>query len=339
MSRLRVFRQTGWFIAGLMTGLPATAAPAEASSMAGVAVAVATTTPPDATATLQAMQSCRRESAALERLDCYDRLLAPLSPSGFDGALVKAGFVGEAWTRATEQEKRREGNTTELLVTQVPGERPTVVITTPAIGHVPPRPVLMFSCVDNITRMQVALMHPLDVHDIAVTLNADNRALRSHWFVRENGTLLESSRGLSGIDEIKQLFGAKTLTVDTGADNAAGNQHRGKRRVAVRRTGGCVVLYRQRLAQLFHANIALAGNNPQVTAWHGEHLNEHMADGNFRCLLTHTFRGGHLQRLAGEQVQPFYQRGKINLDHKRPYRSNLFSWCRMSCVWLSSRNR
>ncbi|EYE15378.1 hypothetical protein AB97_0385 [Escherichia coli 1-110-08_S3_C1] len=222
MSRLRVFRQTGWFIAGLMTGLPATAAPAEASSMAGVAVAVATTTPPDATATLQAIQSCRRESAALERLDCYDRLLAPLSPSGFDGALVKAGFVGEAWTRATEQEKRREGNTTELLVTQVPGERPTEVITTPAIGHVPPRPVLMFSCVDNITRMQVALMHPLDVHDIAVTLNADNRALRSHWFVRENGTLLESSRGLSGIDEIKQLFGAKTLTVDTGADNAAG---------------------------------------------------------------------------------------------------------------------
>lgn len=116
----------------------------------------------------------------------------------------------------------RQGNTTELLVTQVPGERPTVVITTPAIGHVPPRPVLMFSCVDNITRMQVALMHPLDVHDIAVTLNADSRALRSHWFVRENGTLLESSRGLSGIDEIKQLFGAKTLTVDTGTDNAAG---------------------------------------------------------------------------------------------------------------------
>ncbi|STJ56660.1 type VI secretion-associated protein [Escherichia coli] len=109
MSRLRVFRQTGWFIAGLMTGLPATAAPAEASSMAGVAVAVATTTPPDATATLQAIQSCRRESAALERLDCYDRLLAPLSPSGFDGALVKAGFVGEAWTRATEQEKTPRG--------------------------------------------------------------------------------------------------------------------------------------------------------------------------------------------------------------------------------------
>ncbi len=64
MSRLRVFRQTGWFIAGLMTGLPATAAPAEASSMAGVAVAVATPTPPGATAPLQALQSCRRGAPA-----------------------------------------------------------------------------------------------------------------------------------------------------------------------------------------------------------------------------------------------------------------------------------
>ena len=222
MSRLRVFLQTGWFIAGLMSGLPASAAPAETSSMAGVAVAAATATPSDAAATLQSMQSCRREPAALERLDCCDRILSP-EQSAFGGAaLVKARYQSEAWTRATEQEKRRQGSTTELLVTQVPGERPTVMITTPAIGHVPPRPVLMFSCVDNITRMQVALMHPLDVHDIAVTLNADSRALRSHWFVRENGTLLESSRGLSGIDEIKQLFGAKTLMVDTGADNAAG---------------------------------------------------------------------------------------------------------------------
>lgn len=129
MSRLRVFRQTGWFIAGLMTGLPATAAPAEASSMAGVAVAVATTTPPDATATLQAMQSCRRESAALERLDCYDRLLAPLSPSGFDGALVKAGFVGEA-RPAPQSRKTPRGQHHRTAGDAGAGERPTVVITT-----------------------------------------------------------------------------------------------------------------------------------------------------------------------------------------------------------------
>lgn len=176
----------------------------------------------DAQATVDAMTVCRKEPAALERLACYDTQLAPLSSPGFDGALVKASSVGEAWTRAMEQEKHRPDNSTELLVTQMPGERPTVVITTPAIGHVPPRPVLMFSCVDNITRMQVALIKAMDVHDIAVSLIADNKTVRTHWFVRENGTLLESSRGLSGIDEVKQLFGAKTLTVTAGAESGFG---------------------------------------------------------------------------------------------------------------------
>ena len=124
---MRVFRQTGWFIAGLMTGLPATAAPRRSivNGRCGGRRRHHDPAGCDSHVTGHAVLSAG-ESAALERLDCYDRLLAPLSPSGFDGALVKAGFVGEAWTRATEQEKRREGNTTELLVTQVPGERPTV---------------------------------------------------------------------------------------------------------------------------------------------------------------------------------------------------------------------
>lgn len=220
MNRMRVFWHTGWLLAGLLAGLSARAATANLSPASGSAMTGVTAISQDTQATLQAMQTCRQEPAALERLDCYDRLLSPLTPDGLNGALVKADLVGESWTRATAQEKHRQGNTTELLVMQTSGERPTVIITTPAIGHIPPRPVLMFSCMDNITRMQVALAKALDTHDIAVTLKADSRTFRSRWFVRENGILLESSRGLSGIDEIKQLFGAKTLTVDTGAGNA-----------------------------------------------------------------------------------------------------------------------
>lgn len=176
----------------------------------------------DEQVTLAAMNVCRKESAALERLDCYDHILAPVQTQGFAGALVKARYDGEAWTRALEQEKQRMDNSTGLLITRTEGERPTVIITTPAIGNLPPRPVLMFSCVDNITRMQVALAVPRRENDIPVVLGTDKGQFRSRWFVRENGFLLEASRGLSGIDEIKQLFGAKTLTLDTGVGNAAG---------------------------------------------------------------------------------------------------------------------
>ncbi|HCR9769389.1 TPA: type VI secretion system-associated protein TagO [Citrobacter koseri] len=95
-----------------------------------------------------------------------------------------------------------------------------VIITAPAIGSLPPRPALMFSCVDNITRMQVVLTASRQESDIPVTLNTENGQFRSRWFVRENGYLLEASRGLAGIDEIKQLFGAKTLTMVAGSGNA-----------------------------------------------------------------------------------------------------------------------
>ncbi|HEM7948805.1 TPA: type VI secretion system-associated protein TagO [Citrobacter koseri] len=166
------------------------------------------------------MNVCRQEHSALERLDCYDRILSPEPDSGFAGALVKARYDGEARRWAVEQEKQRQDNSTELLLIRTEGVRPMVIITAPAIGSLPPRPALMFSCVDNITRMQVVLTASRQESDIPVTLNTENGQFRSRWFVRENGYLLEASRGLAGIDEIKQLFGAKTLTMVAGSGNA-----------------------------------------------------------------------------------------------------------------------
>ncbi|VEA40944.1 type VI secretion-associated protein [Salmonella enterica subsp. enterica] len=61
------------------------------------------------------MTACRREPAALERLDCYDRILAPEQPD-FDSALVKAKYEGEAWKRAFAQEKQRPDNSTALMI-------------------------------------------------------------------------------------------------------------------------------------------------------------------------------------------------------------------------------
>ncbi|EAS1758230.1 type VI secretion system-associated protein TagO [Salmonella enterica] len=205
MSRSRPFRIADMLIAGILMAGSVQADPGASQ-----------TSPDLQKALIRGLQNCRQEPAALERLDCYDRLLAPEQPEGFTGALVKAQSPGEAWQRAIKQEKQRTEHDTTFLVTRGTGERSSVIITTPAIGSVPPRPVLMFSCVDNITRMQVALPSPRQDNDLAVTLITDTGTFRTHWFVRENGYLLDASRGLSGIDEIKQLFGAKTLTIDTG---------------------------------------------------------------------------------------------------------------------------
>ncbi|MFU2315793.1 type VI secretion system-associated protein VasI [Rahnella sp. PCH160] len=178
-----------------------------------------------AESTLKAMSACRAEPASLERLDCYDRLLTPVYPD-FSGALVQAKVQGEAWQRAFSQEAQRDDHSTQFLTKLTEGERPSVVITTPALGSLPPRPVLMFSCIDNITRMQIALPKPLNGQP-DITMTTEKIHVNTHWFLRENDSLLESSRGLPGIDEIKQLFGAKTLTVtfNTSGHDVSANKN------------------------------------------------------------------------------------------------------------------
>ncbi|TQI80060.1 type VI secretion system protein VasI [Serratia fonticola] len=157
--------------------------------------------------TLALVMRCRSESSPLLRLDCYDKALASAS-----GEMVSQIQAGPAWQRAMEQEKGRTDHSTAFLVSLGEGANPQVVLTTPAIGVPPPRPVLMFSCIDNITRLQVALAGPQKSG--AVTLIADRDRFDVQWFLRENGYLLESSRGLAGIDEIKRLMSAQTLTID-----------------------------------------------------------------------------------------------------------------------------
>ncbi|MFJ3456036.1 type VI secretion system-associated protein VasI [Scandinavium goeteborgense] len=151
---------------------------------------------------------CREETSPLVRLECYDQALSTATEIA-----INQTRSGPAWQKAMEQEKGRTRHSTAFLVTQGAGNNPTVVITTPAIGIPPPRPVLMFSCIDNITRLQIAIT--TQPKDGSVRIAADNDHFAAQWFLRENGYLLESSRGLAGIDEIKRLMPAKTLTIDS----------------------------------------------------------------------------------------------------------------------------
>lgn len=156
---------------------------------------------------LARMMGCRSEASPLARLDCYDNTLSEVT-----GEKNKQMSAGPAWQRAMEQEKGRTDHSTTFLVSAGEGENPMVVLTTPAIGVPPPRPVLMLSCIDNITRLQIALVAPQK--DGSVTLTADRDRFDVQWFLRENGYLLESSRGLAGIAEIKRLMSAQTLTIN-----------------------------------------------------------------------------------------------------------------------------
>lgn len=163
----------------------------------------------------KSMLQCRNEQSPLLRLACYDNLFKTQ-----DGAAPQAAESERSDTvkKALALEKQRESHSTGFLVASAEGAlSPEVIITTPALGTKPPRPVLIFSCQDNITRMQIAFFSPLSnkqESDILLKTNT-GVSFRSHWFIRDNGLLLESSRGLPGISEISRLLNAETLLIES----------------------------------------------------------------------------------------------------------------------------
>lgn len=157
------------------------------------------------------IKQCRLISSVLERLACYDTINIG------EKTILNENkrMTGVAWNRAYKQESARQENNTQFIVTQSEDKNPTVLLTTPALGYHDSRPILMFSCIDNITRLQVALPNPIIRSSVDVVLTTERARLMSQWFVRENYFLLEASRGLDGIKEIQQLFNADTLKIQT----------------------------------------------------------------------------------------------------------------------------
>ncbi len=152
------------------------------------------------------LDTCRKEPSPLIRLDCYDNI-------GRDKAVpqTEQAAKGDIWRRAAANEEKRTEHTVTFITTQPREGTWPVVMTAPAIGTQPPRPILMLSCVDNITRMQL-VMNTL-VTTRTIRLSTPQTSFSSDWFIRENGYVLESSQGLAGIDEIKRIMTGDKLTI------------------------------------------------------------------------------------------------------------------------------
>ncbi|WP_340610034.1 type VI secretion system-associated protein VasI [Xenorhabdus bharatensis] len=157
---------------------------------------------------LDELQKCRFERSPLIRLACYDREFDNLK---IGTVPVTLDNMGPMWRQAMEQEMQRTDHSTGFIVSRGENGTTRIILTTPAVGVPPPRPVLMLSCIDRITRLQVALPKPAESGAVTVTTN--KTLFKTEWFLRERGYLWESSRGLPGIDEIKRLMGSEHMTI------------------------------------------------------------------------------------------------------------------------------
>lgn len=182
----------------------------------------------------QAAQCAQMTQSRLARLSCFDAVFnTPLSTPTISPSAVQSAtdLRPPLWHQVVAQERQRTasdaGQAEGGLVTgfirnqasrslseaQISQGKADIIITQSAIGTFPPRPVLVFSCIDNITRLQLLMHSPIEEGVTPLSLLIDGKALPSRWFSEENGYLIRAGRGLPGIQDIKAMLHKKRLSI------------------------------------------------------------------------------------------------------------------------------
>ncbi len=166
-------------------------------------------------------EKCKAIKPALQRLTCFDQLFK--TPITIERR-KKTTQYGRNKTPAIMQlaehiEKQRNNETTGLLKEEIMEheavDQKRIILTTPAIGSHPPRPLLMISCINNITRLQIGLHQPVNKKRVNITLRLKTklRLTDYSWRVTDDGLIIDAGRGIPSINLLKSMIGQKRILI------------------------------------------------------------------------------------------------------------------------------
>lgn len=155
-------------------------------------------------ALLKSAQTCAEETSRLERLNCYDALFLEANLS------VSENELPALWRAIERQESARPDDNVGLIVNES-GE--SVLISVPALGTTPPRPIMVVACERLITRFQLHLPTPISGARVDLQITGNGRAVQQQWRIRDGGRVVSGGRGLPAIDTLRQLLDANEVTL------------------------------------------------------------------------------------------------------------------------------
>lgn len=160
---------------------------------------------------LENAHECAEQASRLERLGCYDALFRVP-----EKAPVTRDPRPALWHAIRDQESARDGDDFGFLVREANGD---VLMSAPARGTSPPRPLLVISCENAITRFQLHLPNASQAPRTHLRLITAGRELEQDWRIRDGGYVVSGGRGLPAIATLRQLLDASELVL--GSDLAA----------------------------------------------------------------------------------------------------------------------
>ena len=171
-------------------------------------------------------QNCTDIVADAARLECFDKKygtpshLAHQSGRQSEQLSEQQPVMPENVKLAYAYDNLRPDDHVGLVVNQFGSiNNPDVFISSTAIGTLVYDPMLLISCVDKITRLQIILNEPISANKVELQFKRDGeRGGRKQstyvWQSLDNGYVIDAGRGLYSIDLIKSLFNTKYLWVD-----------------------------------------------------------------------------------------------------------------------------
>ncbi len=154
---------------------------------------------------VSSLYQCREESERLSRLACFDEVMqTPISKQASSHSLEEVHYPA-LWRRVWQAMEHQDSS-----LTWQTDEEDNVWIALADQSSSPTQAILVLSCIDNLSRVDVLTATPLET--LKLELNVDSRqqvALRSDDF----GVMFSSPRGLPAIDAMKTLAWQETVSL------------------------------------------------------------------------------------------------------------------------------
>lgn len=169
--------------------------------------------------TVQMAQQCRDIQVRLERLACFDLVFktpVEVVPK------TKMTYYSPQWNHAMKARKSLTAEQGWTLEAEL-GDKGNAWIALPAKNAnmtEEQRPVLLLSCIKNISRVELAL--PEQVKDARIQVSI--RKATQVWRSDDYGVLFSSGRGIPAIEMMKSLTKSSHLTLRSNARFADGLQ-------------------------------------------------------------------------------------------------------------------
>ncbi|WP_273205616.1 type VI secretion system-associated protein VasI [Marinobacter subterrani] len=159
---------------------------------------------------------CTTEPQRLERLACFDEVFGtPLAEPSAERSAPDARR-SERWRQAYAGLDQRNGGTG--VVYRDTGRLAGQLVTVPALGVQPPRPLLALQCHNNITELTLMLPEALSEERVQLGFGLG----QAIWRVRDNGFVLSGGRGLPAIRTVKAMINSSEARIESTNSRIAG---------------------------------------------------------------------------------------------------------------------